>query len=113
MDDAFDTVSEADRLDQDLPADPTAAAPARPTGSAVVDEAWDVPEADRFEQTQPATPADGDPGGAEAGWDVPEADRFEQAITVTFDDEDRAENEGRADYEDQELADEVVEEDPE
>ena len=111
VDDAFDTVPEADRLEQALPADPTAV-PVRPIVSVDGDEAWDAPAADRLEQIQPATPADDDPWGAETGWDVPEADRLEQASAVVFDDEDREDNEDREDYVDRELVDDVVEEDP-
>ncbi|MBC2637427.1 MULTISPECIES: hypothetical protein [unclassified Rhodococcus (in: high G+C Gram-positive bacteria)] len=85
MDNPLHTVPEADRLEQDLPADPGLLLTASPTDD--WDPAWDVPEADRFEQIQPVAPVD-DPlhaGGLEAGWDAPEGDRLEQAVSVAFD----------------------------
>ena len=89
VNDPLHIVPEADRLEQDLPADPALGA-ARP-GDWDADDAWDAPEADRFEQTQVVSSAE-DPwraGRLERKWDVPEADRLEQATTVAFDDEDR------------------------
>ena len=91
MNDPLHTVPEADRLEQDLPADPALGAADPADWEA--DDTWDAPEADRFEQTQPVNSAE-DPwraGRLETEWDVPEADRLEQATTVAFDDEDRDE----------------------
>jgi hypothetical protein len=96
VNDPLHTVPEADRLEQDLSADPALGAAGPADWEA--DATWDAPEADRFEQTQPVSSAE-DPwraGGLETEWDVPEADRLEQATTVAFDDEDRDERAGEA-----------------
>lgn len=89
MSDPFGIAPEADRLEQDLPADP-AAAPVRPGDTGELP--WDAPEADRLEQNHPLTSAD-DPLAAadssERAWDAPEGDLLEQTTTVSFDDDDR------------------------
>ncbi len=94
MNDPLHTVPEADRLEQDLSADPALGAAGPADWEA--DATWDAPEADRFEQTQPVSSAEDSwrAGGLETEWDVPEADRLEQATTVAFDDEDRDEPAG-------------------
>ncbi len=89
MHDPFDIAPEADRIEQDLPADPGDL-----SADDVGDRSWDAPEADTLEQDIPVGPA-GEPGvTAEPALEVPEGDLLEQATPAQFDDDRDAYEEG-------------------